>query len=69
MIAARISEENKGLRIHLQDKQALGTLCASHMRMDIADFNVSTGWPDCEKCIKLATDPPKAPPSYGWSPA
>lgn len=58
MCAARISDEEKGLRIHLQDGNG-GTLCGSHERSGVVDHDVATGWPDCDLCIKKTEETSK----------
>lgn len=50
----------KGIRVHLEDKEG-GTLCGL-LRLEVTERNVATGWPDCDQCIKTATEPPK--PSF-----
>lgn len=46
--------ETDGSRvIHLQDAYG-GTLCGSHKSEQVIDHEASTGWPDCNACIKEA---------------
>lgn len=40
-----------------------GTLCGG-LRMDIKDFDVRTGWPDCLECLKRTIPPVPEKPSW-----
>ena len=64
MVACQISPENRTLRVHLQETGEMGgTLCGG-LRMDIRDFDVATGWPDCAECLKKYQTPPPEKPSW-----
>ena len=68
MVATRSAQNDAGRKIHLQEKAPdSGTLCGL-LRMEIVDLNASTGWPDCNDCIKKATEPPQ-PNTSGYTAA